>query len=151
MAAAVAAAMNTHPRYVPAPQALRLTLVRHLREVEGRAIGAPARERVIDVSDADALQFLAQLYDDSYARLIPRQPSQRGPWEWDILAVLKAHLLGTPAAATTPEQAQMLKSKLLTILQAAAATPLKPSGPPPRGPRTGQRAQPTRKKPKKKR
>ena len=39
-----------------------------------------------------------------------------------MLAVLKAHLLETPANATTSEQAEQLKAKLLTVLQAAGAT-----------------------------
>ncbi|MGW3956027.1 hypothetical protein ACWEKM_35135 [Streptomyces sp. NPDC004752] len=42
----------------------------------------------------------------------------------DIPAVLKAHLLETPAAATTPEQTETLKAELLTILQAAAWRPV---------------------------
>ncbi|MGW7008625.1 hypothetical protein ACWGCW_39065 [Streptomyces sp. NPDC054933] len=128
VASAAAAAMYIDPRYVPTPQAMRLVLVRQMREVEGHAIGAPDREHVTDVTDDAALAFLAQLSDDNYARLIPRSPSQRGPWEWDILAVLKAHLMETPAEATTPEQAVALQEQLLTILQAAAAT-LRPSAP----------------------
>ncbi|MCX4752526.1 hypothetical protein [Kitasatospora purpeofusca] len=39
-----------------------------------------------------------------------------------MLAVLKMHLLETPADATTSEQAEELKAKLLTVLQAATAT-----------------------------
>ncbi|MEV0530878.1 hypothetical protein [Kitasatospora sp. NPDC050463] len=65
-----------------------------------------------------------------------------------MLAILKAHLLETPADATTPEQAQALKVKLVTILQAAVATVEKPKAPMVRP--VGKRVQPKR-QPKKKR
>ncbi|WP_143659652.1 hypothetical protein [Streptomyces sp. MP131-18] len=128
------------------PQAIRLRLLEQVRRAESAAIGAPEREQVNQVSDRDALALLADLYDEDYARLIPG-PRQRGPWEWDMLSVLKEHLLETPADATTPEQRGELKDKLLTILLAAAATQTKTK----LSVRTvGKRVQPKR-KPKRKR
>lgn len=124
---------------------IRLMLLRQVRSAESTAIGAPERERIDKVSDDDALALLADLYDEDYAHLIPG-PDQRGPWEWDMLAVLKTHLLETPADATTPEQRQELKAKLLTVLQAAAATQKKK----PSVRTVGKRVQPKR-KPKRKR
>ena len=100
---------------------IRLMLLRQVRYAESTATGAPKRERIDDVSEADAVALLADLYDESFALTIPG-PRQRGPWEWDMLAVLKAHLLETPAEATTPEQREELKTKLLSVLQAATAT-----------------------------
>lgn len=126
---------------------IRLMLLQQVRNAESTATGAPERERIDKVSDADALALLADLYDEDYARIIPG-PNQRGPWEWDMLAVLKTHLLETPADATTPEQRQELKAKLLTVLQAAAATQTKKTKPSVRA--VGKRAQPKR-KPKRKR
>ncbi|MFF4534115.1 hypothetical protein ACFY1P_33200 [Streptomyces sp. NPDC001407] len=148
-AAAAAAWLATGAGIFPAPQAVRLKLLRQVREAESMAIGAPARERIADVADQDALDLLAGLYDESYARLIPRSPSQRTPWEWDMLAILKAHLLETPASATTPEQAEVLKGRMLACLQAAAATPRQVV--PPAARAKAKRAQPKRKKPKGKR
>lgn len=126
---------------------IRLMLLQQARQAESVATGAPEREQVNKISDADALALLADLYDEDYVRLIPG-PRQRGPWEWDMLAVLKAHLLETPADATTPEQRQVLKNKLLTVLQAAAATQVKATKPSVRP--VGKRVQPKR-KPKRKR
>ncbi|MFD8609711.1 hypothetical protein ACFV09_12605 [Streptomyces sp. NPDC059631] len=126
---------------------IRLMLLQQARQAESIATGAPEREQVNKISDDDALALLADLYDEDYARLIPG-PRQRGPWEWDMLAVLKAHLLETPADATTPEQRQELKKKLLTVLQAAAATQTKATKPSVRP--VGKRVQPKR-KPKRKR
>lgn len=126
---------------------IRLMLLQQARQAESVAIGAPEREQVTKISDADALALLADLYDEDYARLIPG-PRQRGPWEWDMLAVLKTHLLETPSDATTPEQRQELKAKLLTILQAAAATQIKRPKPTVRP--VGKRVQPKR-RPKRKR
>ncbi|QFQ97300.1 hypothetical protein F9278_15015 [Streptomyces phaeolivaceus] len=100
---------------------IRLMLLQQVRNAESTATGAPERERVDQVSDEDALALLADLYDEDYAHLIPG-PRERGPWEWDMLAVLKTHLLETPADATSPNQAKELKTRLLTVLQAAAAT-----------------------------
>ncbi|MFJ9841796.1 hypothetical protein ACIRYZ_15245 [Kitasatospora sp. NPDC101155] len=128
-------------------QSVRLALLKQVRYAESTASGAPEREQVNDVSDADALALLATLYNEDYVRLIPG-PRDRGPWEWDMLAVLKTHLLETPAAATTPEQAQALKAKLVTILQAAVATVEKPKAPMVRP--IGKRIQPKR-QPKRKR
>ncbi|MER7688242.1 hypothetical protein [Streptomyces sp. NPDC097610] len=126
---------------------IRLMLLQQARQAESAATGAPDREQVNKISDADALALLADLYDEDYVRLIPG-PRQRGPWEWDMLAVLKTHLLETPADATTPEQRQGLKKKLLTVLQAAAATQVKAAKPSVRP--VGTRVQPKR-KPKRKR
>ncbi|MFD5029994.1 hypothetical protein ACFWM0_06145 [Streptomyces sp. NPDC058405] len=126
---------------------IRLMLLQQVRRAESTATGAPERERVDKITDADALALLADLYDEDYARLIPG-PRQRGPWEWDMLAVLKTHLLETPADATTSEQRQDLKGKLLTVLQAAAATQTKTTKPSVRP--VGKRVQPKR-KPKRKR
>ncbi|MFF9074604.1 hypothetical protein ACF1A9_20210 [Streptomyces sp. NPDC014872] len=126
---------------------IRLMLLQQARQAESIATGAPDREQVNKISDADALALLADLYDEDYVRLIPG-PRQRGPWEWDMLAVLKTHLLETPADATTPEQRQGLKQKLLTVLQAAAATQAKAAKPSVRP--VGKRIQPKR-KPKRKR
>ncbi|MER5781263.1 hypothetical protein ABT104_05970 [Streptomyces mobaraensis] len=148
-AAAAAAWLATSAGIFPAPQTVRLKLVRQVREAESVAIGAPARERIDDVADQDALDLLAELYDESYARLIPRSPNQRTPWEWDMLAILKAHLLETPASATTPKQAEVLKDRILACLQAAAATPRQVV--PPAARAKAKRAQPKRKKPKGKR
>ena len=125
---------------------VRLMLLQQVRSAESTATGAPERERIDKVSDADALALLADLYDEDYARLIPG-PRQRGPWEWDLLAVLKTHRLETPADATTPEQAEQLKAKLLAV-QAAAATQTKKAKPSVRT--VGKRTQPKR-KPKRKR
>lgn len=127
---------------------VRLMLLKQARSAESTATGAPEREQVNEVSDDAALALLADLYDESYAQLIPTVPKQRGPWEWDMLAVLKSHLLETPAEATTDEQRQELKEKLLTVLQAAAATQTKKSKPTVRP--VGKRTQPKR-KPKRKR
>lgn len=128
-------------------QTLRLTLLQQVRQAESTATGAPEREQVNQISDEDALALLSNLYDEDYARIIPG-PRQRGPWEWDMLAVLKEHLLETPADATTPEQAEQLKARLLTVLQAAAATQTKKTVPTVRT--VGPRVQPKR-KPKRKR
>ncbi|MFE2104524.1 hypothetical protein ACFXAF_01420 [Kitasatospora sp. NPDC059463] len=146
-AAAAAWIANGAGGRVAMQQNLRLALLKEVRRAESVATGAPEREQVNDVSDADALALLAALYDEDYVRLIPG-PRDRGPWEWDMLAVLKAHLLETPADATTPEQAQALKAKLVTILQAAVATVEKPKAPMVRP--VGKRVQPKR-QPKKKR
>lgn len=148
VAAAAAAGMSTNPKYVAAPKTVRMMLVEQVREAESIAIGAPSREQITEISDDQALAFLTQLYggDDQFARTIPRLRSERGPWEWDILAALKTHLLETPAEATTPEQAGALKAQVLAAVQAAHAT-VTPSGPPPRGAKAPQRAQPRRKKP----
>ena len=54
----------------------------------------------------------------------------------------QTHLLETPADATTSEQSEALKVKLLTVLQAAAAT-LKEAEPTVRP--VGKRTQPKRK------
>lgn len=129
------------------PQTIRLTLLEQVRRAESNAIGVPERERVTKVSDQDALALLTDLYDEDYARLIPG-PRQRGPWEWDMLSVLKEHLLETPADATTPAQRQELKARLLTVLQAAAATQTRTAKPSVRT--VGKRVQPKR-KPKRKR
>ncbi|MFJ8752110.1 hypothetical protein ACIREO_22680 [Streptomyces sp. NPDC102441] len=126
---------------------IRLMLLQQARQAESVATGAPECEQVNKITDADALALLADLYDEDYVRLIPG-PRQRGPWEWDMLAVLKAHLLETPADATTPEQRQALKNKLLTVLQAAAATQVRAAKPSVRP--VGKRVQPKR-KPKRKR
>ncbi|MEU8543059.1 hypothetical protein AB0C52_24255 [Streptomyces sp. NPDC048717] len=126
---------------------IRLMLLQQTRQAESVATGAPEREQVNKISDDEALALLADLYDEDYARLIPG-PRQRGPWEWDMLAVLKSHLLETPADATTPEQREELKAKLLTILQAAAATQTKSPKPTVRP--VGRRVQPKR-RPKRKR
>ncbi|WP_158834608.1 hypothetical protein [Streptomyces sp. NRRL S-350] len=126
---------------------IRLMLLQQARQAESTATGAPDREQVNKISDADALALLADLYDEDYARLIPA-PRQRGPWEWDMLAVLKTHLLETPTDATTPEQRQELKAKLLTILQATAATNTRTTTPMVRP--VGKRVQPKR-RPKRKR
>jgi hypothetical protein len=126
---------------------IRLMLLEQVRRSESSATGAPEREQINKISDEDALALLAGLYDEDYARLIPG-PRQRGPWEWDMLAVLKTHLLETPADATSPEQAEQLKAKLLTVLQAAAATQTKKAKPSVRT--VGKRTQPKR-KPKRKR
>lgn len=152
VAAAAAAGMCTNPKYVVLPKMVRMTLVKQMREAESIAIGAPSREQVTEISDDQALRLLTQLYggDDSFARTIPRQPAERGPWEWDILATLKMHLLETPAEATTSEQEAALKAQVLAIMQAAHAT-ARQSGPRPRGAKAPQRAQPRRKKPKGKR
>jgi hypothetical protein len=152
VAAAATAGMCTNPKYVAAPQAVRMTVVNQMREAEALAGGVPSRERITEISDRQALWLLTQLYDgdDNFSRTIPRQPSERGPWEWDILALLKTHLLETPAEATTPEQAAALKAQILATMQAAHAT-RKHTGPPPRGTKAGQRTQPHRKKPKGKR
>ncbi|MFJ4800886.1 hypothetical protein [Streptomyces murinus] len=128
-------------------QNIRLVLLQQARRAESMATRAPDREQVNEISDDDALALLADLYDEGYARLIP-DPRQRGPWEWDMLAILKAHLLETPADATTPEQRRELKAKLLTILQAAAATQAKATKPTVRP--VGTRVQPKR-RPKRKR
>lgn len=126
---------------------IRLMLLEQVRRAESSATGAPEREQINKISDEDALALLANLYDEDYVRLIPG-PRQRGPWEWDMLAVLKTHLLETPADATTPAQAQQLKAKVLTVLQAAAATQTKKAKPSVRT--VGKRTQPKR-KPKRKR
>ncbi|MGK4581763.1 hypothetical protein [Kitasatospora sp. HPMI-4] len=122
-------------------QNIRLSLLKEVRRSESAATGAPEREQVNDVSDADALALLTALYDEDYVRLIPG-PRDRGPWEWDMLAILKAHLLETPADATTPEQAHALKLKLVKILQAAVATLDEPKAPMVRP--AGKRVQPKR-------
>lgn len=128
-------------------QNIRLMLLQQARQAESMATGAPEREQVNKISDDHALALLADLYDEDYARLIP-DPRQRSPWEWDMLAVLKTHLLETPADATTPEQREELKTKLLTILQAAAATQTRRPKPTVRP--VGKRVQPKR-RPKRKR
>ncbi|WP_019062448.1 hypothetical protein [Streptomyces prunicolor] len=120
---------------------IRLMLLRQARSAESTATGAPEREQINEVSDDAALALLADLYDEDYAGLIPPDPKRRGPWEWDMLAVLKTHLLETPAEATTDEQRQTLKEKLLTVLQAAAAT----QKPKPTVRPVGKRNQPKRK------
>jgi hypothetical protein len=109
-------------------QSLRLALLKQVRLSESMAIGAPEREQVTDVSDADALALLAALYGESYARVIPR-PAKRGPWEWDMLSILKTHLLDTPADATTPEQREQLKAKLLALLVVTTAKQMPPVPP----------------------
>ncbi|MFD3662818.1 hypothetical protein ACFWVF_19845 [Streptomyces sp. NPDC058659] len=126
---------------------IRLMLLQQARQAESIATGAPEREQINKISDADALALLADLYDEDYVRLIPG-PRQRGPWEWDMLAILKTHLLETPADATTPEQRHDLKTRLLAILQAAAATQTRTTKPSVRP--VGKRVQPKR-KPKRKR
>jgi hypothetical protein len=154
--AASVAALYIHPEYAPTPEALRLTLLRQARDLESDALGVPRQERADAASENEALDFLTQLFngDDIMARSIPRNPRERTPAELDMIAALQAHLLETPADATTPEQAKALKQKLITILEAgisrfeaaraSAPVPPQPSGPPPRGPKLGQRAQPKR-------
>jgi len=126
---------------------IRLMLLEQVRRAESMAIGAPERERVDKVSDAEALALMDGLFGGGYARLIPG-PNQRGPWEWDMIAVLKAHLMETPADATTPEQAEQLKARLLSLLEAAVATQKRKAEPSVRT--VGKRTQPKR-KPKRKR
>lgn len=126
---------------------IRLMLLQQARQAESIATGTPEREQINKIPDADALALLADLYDEDHVSIIPG-PRQRGPWEWDMLAVLKAHLLETPADATTPEQRRALKNKLLTVLQAAAATEVKATKSSVRP--VGKRVQPKR-KPKRKR
>jgi hypothetical protein len=109
-------------------QTIRLTLLKQVRLGESVAIGAPEREQVTEVSDADALALLADLYGENYARVIPG-PDKRGSWEWDMLAILKAHLLETPADATTPEQREQLKAKLLALLVVTTAKQMPPLPP----------------------
>ncbi|ONK13158.1 hypothetical protein [Streptomyces sp. MP131-18] len=132
------------------PQTARLHLVRRVHDAEGVATGAPTAERILDISDDDALALLARLYadsdpGDSFARLIPRSPGQRGPWEWDILSALKAHLMETPAAATTPEQAAALRTLIDDILLAAGGVRRQTAPPKAKAKGSGKRTQPKRK------
>ncbi|WP_394426447.1 hypothetical protein [Streptomyces sp. SGAir0957] len=125
-------------------ETLRLKLLEEVRLVESLAKGAPEREQINKISDRDALAFLTDLYGEEgeiFTRTIPA-PSQRGPWEWDILSVVKTHLLETPAEATTPEQAQQLKEKILSVLQSSLATQKRKTTPTVRP--VGKRTQPKR-------
>lgn len=90
-----------------------------LAEAVERSILAGFEIDVLEIRDPDpvpglsedALALLADLYDEDYARLIPG-PHQRGPWEWDMLSVLKTHLpAGDASGCDHPEQRQELKAR----------------------------------------
>ncbi|MEY9948425.1 hypothetical protein [Kitasatospora sp. GAS1066B] len=145
--AATAAWLGTNPRLIRSRETVRLNLIKEIRESESRALKVPERETIRDVSDKDALAFLHQLYGEHYP--LPRDPAERGAWEMDIVAIVRQHLLETPADATTPEQKKALHERVIAILSAAAGTPRRT---PPPATRSGAvRQQPKRKQPKGKR
>ncbi|MEU4113356.1 hypothetical protein AB0F71_02495 [Kitasatospora sp. NPDC028055] len=128
--AATAASLTENRRVFRSKETVRLTLIKHIRESEAKALRIPDRESISEISDQDALAFLHQLYGDDYP--LPRDPDERAVWELDIVAVIKQHLLDTPADATTPGQRRALHERLTTILQAAAGTPRRTPQPPDR-------------------
>ncbi|MEY9861426.1 hypothetical protein ABH935_007067 [Catenulispora sp. GAS73] len=151
MAAALGAWAARNRKVFPIREAVRLKMIEGARDAEATALGVPYAERVSEVSDADALAFIEQMYGHCD---IPDDSSQWGLAEIDIVSMVKLHLLETPADATSPEQTrdldEQIKRRLLAALATgrSAATAAAPA--PPRRPPT-QRHQPKRKKPKGKR
>ncbi|MBV9025592.1 MAG: hypothetical protein JO362_17775 [Streptomycetaceae bacterium] len=132
--AAMAVGLSQSPRLRLARERVRLNLIKEIRESEAKALRIPDRERATDVSDAEALAFLEQLYGPHYP--LPRDPDERAVWEHDIIAIVKQHLLEFPADATTDattvEQRRALDDRIKDVLRAAAGTPQRTPPPPDR-------------------
>lgn len=118
--AATAAWLAVQPSVFRSRETARLHLIQDIRQAEAKALKTPDRE-IITISDQEALDFADSLYDGDCP--LPRDPAERAAWEADILAVIKQHLLDTPADATTPDQRKALHERLTVILRAAAGTP----------------------------
>lgn len=119
---AIAAAIARQKKFFPVLEPVRLFLQTRIREKEQIALGMPAAERIVDVSDADAFAFLEWMYDETYVSILPKDPAE---WTLDIIdmmALVKNHLLevGTPEA-TTAEQKAALNAKFIRILKTALA------------------------------
>lgn len=137
---AAAAWLAIHPKVHRSRESARLSLIQEIRESEAKALRTPDREMITEISDQDALAFLHQLYGEDYP--LPRDATERAVWEADIIAVVKQHLLETPADATTPEQKTALHERVIAILRAAGGTPRRT--PPPADRTSVVRAQPKR-------
>ncbi|MFI7337091.1 hypothetical protein ACIBUY_04025 [Streptomyces sp. NPDC050085] len=120
-AAACGAWLASNKTIFKAPETVRLSLIKEIRESEAKALRIPEREQVLEVSDDEALALLQRMYGEGYP--LPRDPAERALVEMDIVAVIKQHLLEVPADATTPEQFKALDAKVKTLLSAVAGTP----------------------------
>jgi hypothetical protein len=122
---------------------------RQIRELEAEAYQTPDLERVADISDQDAREFLLRILPG-----VPLSPPGRPTLpELEILEMIKRHLLSTHADATTPAQREELLRCILVIISTGfEARAMKtqfaaPAGAFPSRPRQ----QPRRKQPKAKR
>lgn len=106
---ALCAWLANNKKLFPAQQLVRLELTTRIRDVEAAAIGVPEAERISEVSDRDAIDFLAWMYDEHFAGQIPTDPAERNLAELDIIAAVKAHLLevGGPESTTAQQKAAL--------------------------------------------
>ncbi|MEU2868653.1 hypothetical protein ABZ769_05530 [Streptomyces olivoreticuli] len=129
---AAAAWLAIHPKVHRSRESARLSLIQEIRESEAKALRTSDREMITEVSGQDAFAFLHELYGEDYP--LPRDAAERAVWEADIIAVVKQHLLETPADAITPERKTALHERVTAILRAAGGTPRRT---PPPADRTG--------------
>jgi hypothetical protein len=147
--AAVAAHLYGNPRLFRSQHAVRTMFEKQIRELEAEAYQMPDLERVPDVSDHDAREFLL--------RILPGFPLSRlgEPTlpELEILELIKRHLLSTPADATNFAQQEELLRCIRVILATsfAAHEAKKQFAAPAESFPGGLRQQPRRKQPKAKR
>jgi hypothetical protein len=128
---AMCAWVASNKKLFPAQHLVRLELISRIHKVEATAIGIPETERISDITDRDAIDFLAWMYDDQFAALIPLDPAERSLPDLDVIAAVKAHLLevGGPEATTLAQKAALNKTFIrifksgLSDIAAAKAQP----------------------------
>jgi hypothetical protein len=118
---ALTAWVASQKRVFPARELVRLELLERIREAEHIAAGIPEAERIAQISDAEAFEFLAWMYDDTYVSIMPKDRAEWTVDVFDIIAAVKQHLLDTPVAETTAEQRRALNDRFTRILKTALA------------------------------
>lgn len=149
VAAATASELLTNTKLFPSYQDARFRLIQTILDCDRAIIGAPAAESITDIDDDAAIDLVEEALglnadDVPEALRVPRQRSQQGPHEIEMIAMVKSYLVQYPDP--TPEQRREITSQVQQILMSADKLFPKQhrTGPPKPKPRGKQRAQPKR-------
>lgn len=110
--AATAAHLYGNPRLFRSQHAVRTMFDKQIRELEAEAYQVPDLERVADVTDQDAREFLLRILP-VFPFSAPGAPTLP---ELEVLELIKRHLLTTQADATSLAQQQELLRCINVIL-----------------------------------
>ncbi|MCK2245434.1 MULTISPECIES: hypothetical protein [unclassified Crossiella] len=91
------------------PAAIREQVLRGIREASAHMTGAPARETVLEVADAEAIQLLLDIFGGEDIFEIPAAEKDRSTRHAELLAVARRWLLEHDSARPTAEQASALR------------------------------------------